>query len=362
MAINLNGKQVAILGGSGTFGRALARRILEAQRPDRLVIYSRGEHAQAVMRDELDGLDVERGLPLRFFLGDVRDLGRLKLALRGVTHVFHAAALKRIEACEYNPQEAVATNIIGSSNVVRAAIDCDVQRVLAISSDKAAAPTTLYGVTKLAMERIFSASNVLSGHHGPRFSSVRYGNVLGSAGSVLPKFYELAIRGEELPVIDPAMTRFFWPIEAAADFALAAMDAMMGGEVMVPKMRSMSVAQLVGGISRALGDRVITCRRMSARPSEKRDEVLITAVEASMVHDLDDMYALAPSEDWMPPYAPLPYSTRLYPGGDYASHLERCRMSDAEATDMVVEVIGKLYGLDPAADDGTAYIRQAEVA
>lgn len=340
--INLNGKGVMIVGATGTFGRAMARHLLTYQRPDRLVIYSRGEHAQAAMAAELDQLDREAGRPLRFFIGDVRDVDRLSMAMRGVSYVFHAAAIKRVEVAEYNPQEAVATNVMGSYNVVRAALANNVQRVLAISTDKAAAPTTLYGYTKGCMERIFSAANVLSGsgYDATRFSAVRYGNVLGSAGSVLPIFLDLAMAGKPLPVTDLGMTRFFWPIEGAVEFALEAMGDMVDGEIFVPKMRSMSLSQLIDGLASAIGIGEIAMQRRDPHPAEKQHETLITADEATMTYDLGRSLSIA-SPSWQG-VLPAKYNAigwSCYEGGAYRSDVADYRMGDGEAANMVLRVV-----------------------
>jgi UDP-N-acetylglucosamine 4,6-dehydratase len=337
---------VLITGGSGTFGYALARQLLVTQRPNRLVIFSRSEHRQAEMKEALSSLNEEAGGPLRFFLGDICDRDRLIEALRDVEFVFHAAAMKRIEACEYNSREAVRTNVIGAEKLIDACLTVGVERVLGISTDKAVAPTTLYGVTKAMMEKMFSASNARSGYNGPRLATVRYGNVLGSNGSVLPKFFELAMAGEVLPITDLKMTRFTWPIDDAIAFTLGAMDEMIGGEVLVPKMASMRLTDLIGGISRALGNRQLLTKVVGFRPAEKLHEVLITAEEAPSVHDLDGMYAVSPDYDWMPRHRPRSHSTKLYAGGDYHSGLEHCLMSAADATQMVVDVLRSLYELE----------------
>lgn len=292
--MNLNGVRVAITGGTGTFGRALARRILENQRPGKLIVFSRGEHAQAAMREDLAELNEARGNPLRFRIGDIRDAKRVKVAISDASCVFHAAAMKRIEACEANPQEAIATNIIGSQNLVHAAIECGVQRVLAISTDKSAAPATLYGATKLAMERTMVASNVMVRPGGTRFSVARYGNVIGSAGSVLPLFCKLLSSDDlSLPVTDPKMTRFFWSPQDAADFALGAMGRMDRGEVFIPYMQSVSVGQIVLGLRKLTG-LDISPRIIGPRQAEKVHEILIGEDEAPLTYKDTEFMAICP--------------------------------------------------------------------
>lgn len=282
--INLNGASVLITGGPGTFGSAATRYILETQNPERLIIFSRGEHRQAEMAARLKDLNDHAGSPLRFFIGDVRDKDRLALALRGVDYVIHAAALKRVETAEYNPQEAVRTNVFGTQNLVEAAIMAGrVQKVIGISTDKAAAPTTLYGATKLTMERLLSSANALAGHDGPRFASVRYGNVIGSAGSVLPLFRKLLAdqRGAReplwLPITDPDMTRFFWTARDAVKFTLGVMADHFDGQVMLPRLNSVRMIDF----ARALieDDEELTLKVIGPRPGEKTHETMLSADE-----------------------------------------------------------------------------------
>jgi FlaA1/EpsC-like NDP-sugar epimerase len=321
----------------------MVRHLLVSQRPSRLVVFSRSEHAQAAMKEEFAALNEEAGNPLRFFLGDIADRDRVFEAMRDVGIVFHAAAMKRIEACEYNSQEALRVNVQGAKTVIDAAIDRGCERVLGISSDKAVSPMTLYGNTKAMMERLFSASNGRSGYDGPQFSTVRYGNVLGSAGSVLPRFVEALMSGRPLPITDINMTRFMWPIDSAIRFTLEAMDLMTGGEVLVPKMKAMRISQLLGGLARAFPGELFQARQVGLRGVEKLHEVLIAADEAPAVHDLDGAYAVAQWSNWQRRYWPTGHSTRLWAGGDYHSGLERVAMSDDEATQMVVDVLRNLY-------------------
>lgn len=292
--INLNGASVLISGGTGSFGSAAARYILETQNPERLIIFSRGEHRQAELAAQLAGLNEQAGSPLRFFIGDVRDKDRLALALRGVDYVIHAAALKRIEACEYSPQEAVKTNVFGTQNLIEAAIASGcVQKVMGISTDKAAAPTTLYGTTKLTMERLLSAANALSGCGGPRFFCVRYGNVIGSAGSVLPLFRSILAREtEKLPITHPEMTRFFWTVNDAVKFTLRVMAEPAEGQIVLPKLRSVRITDL----AMALAGGELEVRVIGMRPGEKLHETMLSRDEEATAIDRGEDIEIPPIE------------------------------------------------------------------
>lgn len=261
---------VLITGGTGTFGRAMAHRLLD-RGCSKVIIFSRDEVKQAEMREEFDNHP-----RLRFFLGDVRDRRRLEQAFRGVHDVFHAAALKRIEACAYDPEEAIRTNVFGSMNVRAAAIEARVDRVVALSTDKACAPSTVYGATKLCMEAVFTSSTSLAnrGVGGTEFSVIRYGNVAGSRGSVIPTWRAAILRGETINVTDPDATRFWFTIEGAVDLALWASENMAGGELIVPYLDAFSVgdlAKVMGHVSKIL---------MPMRPGEKVHESMIGEDEA----------------------------------------------------------------------------------
>lgn len=273
-------KSVLITGGSGTLGTALVKKLLTTD-VQRIVIYSRGEHRQETMAKELTD---ER---LRFFIGDVRDEHRLEMAMRDVDEVIHAAALKVVPTCEYNPIEAVNTNIIGAQNVIQAALRTGVKKVITTSTDKAVNPINLYGATKLAAEKLFVAANNLSGRDGARFAVVRYGNVLGSAGSVVPYFKTLARENKSLPITHVDMTRFWITLDDAVKFVLSSLDVMKGREIFVPKLPSMKILDLAMAIHNVH-------HVVGIRPGEKIHEVLITDDEAHTTYDYHDRYIIAP--------------------------------------------------------------------
>lgn len=286
--IDLNGKSVLVTGGTGSFGKKFVRTVLERYKPRRLIIFSRDELKQYEMGLSLS---LEKYPSLRYFIGDVRDESRLTMALREVDMVVHAAALKQVPAAEYNPFECIQTNVIGAENVVRAALNCGVKRVIALSTDKAANPINLYGASKLASDKIFSAANNLSGSIGTRFSVVRYGNVLGSRGSVIPFFRRLISEGSDhLPITDAEMTRFWITIQQGVDFVLSCMSMMKGGEIFVPKIPSMKITDLARQMAPDLPQRVV-----GIRPGEKIHEVLITEDDARSTYELSDRYMILPT-------------------------------------------------------------------
>lgn len=301
---------ILITGGTGSWGRAMTRRLLEIEKPDRIIIYSRGEHAQEAMARELASCDP--GGRLRFRIGDVRDRERLELAMRGVDLVFHAAALKIVPTCEADPSEAIKTNILGTDNVIHAALRAGVKKVMALSTDKAAAPNTLYGSTKQCAERLVVAANAYSGAAGTRFACVRYGNVIGSQGSVVPLFKRLAANGAKaLPITDPRMTRFFFSIEEAVAFTLSSAEMMAGGEVFVPKISARRVVDLAREIAPHLPHEIV-----GIRPGEKIHEVLISEDESRAAIELSDRYVIRPldlswSQEHLPGARPVPEGFRF---------------------------------------------------
>jgi UDP-N-acetylglucosamine 4,6-dehydratase/5-epimerase len=285
----LRGRSVLITGGTGTFGRAMTKTLLRQGHPDRLVIFSRDEMKQVEMSDELMPLD--RDGVLRFFIGDVRDQRRLAMALRGINVVIHAAAMKQVPVAEYNPFECIHTNVLGAENVVQSSIDAGVDRVVALSTDKAVSPINLYGASKLCAEKIFVAANHLSGGRGPRFSVVRYGNVLGSRGSVVSVFRQLIAAGADyLPITDSRMTRFWITIRDGVAFVAACLARMKGGEIFVPKIPSMKLVDLATALAPHLEQRIT-----GIRPGEKLDEVLITEDEARNTRDCGDSFIIEPA-------------------------------------------------------------------
>ncbi len=287
----LNGKSVLVTGGTGSFGKKFIATILKRY-PDleRVIVLSRDEFKQFNMSNMPEFKDNKK---LRFFIGDVRDRDRLYRAFDGVDVVIHAAALKQVPSCEYNPFEAVKTNVLGAQNVIDAAIDRNVQKVIALSTDKACAPINLYGATKLCSDKLFIAGNVYAGFHDTRFSVVRYGNVAGSRGSVIPYFHELIKSNTEyLPITDERMTRFWLRIEDAIEMVLMALDVMHGGELFVKKIPSMKIIDLAKAMSENL-----VLKTVGIRPGEKIHEVMITREDARNTIELDKYYIVKPEFD-----------------------------------------------------------------
>jgi UDP-N-acetylglucosamine 4,6-dehydratase/5-epimerase len=291
-ARDLDGKVILVTGGTGSFGRRFIDTVLSRSRPRKLIVYSRDELKQHEMQIELrEKFPADVYAAMRFFLGDVRDRERLSLALRGVDVVIHAAALKQVPAAEYNPSECIHTNVLGAENVVWACLSNRVRQVVALSTDKACNPINLYGATKLASDKTFVAANNLSGDIGTRFSVVRYGNVVGSRGSVGPLFQRLLAKGAtELPITDPRMTRFWITLNQGVDFVLSSLALMRGGEVFVPKIPSMKMTDLAAAMAPGAGVKVI-----GIRPGEKLHEMMISADDARTTVDLRDRYAIEPA-------------------------------------------------------------------
>jgi UDP-N-acetylglucosamine 4,6-dehydratase len=290
----LSGKSILVTGGTGSFGKRFIRTILERYKPKRLIVFSRDELKQYEMAQELSHDEFDC---LRYFIGDVRDGLRLEMAMRGVDVVIHAAALKQVPTAEYNPFECIHTNVMGAENVVNAAIRNNVQRLVALSTDKAANPANLYGASKLASDKIFIAANNLSGESGTRFSVVRYGNVMGSRGSVVPFFKRLIDEGAKaLPITDPRMTRFFITLEQGVNFVLSSLATMEGGEIFVPKIPSLKSIDLASHMAPHLPQETV-----GIRPGEKLHEVMITEDDARNTVELSDRYVIQPPFMWWKP-------------------------------------------------------------
>ncbi len=290
MSLDWKSLSVLITGGTGSFGRKFAEIMLREYHPRRLIIFSRDEAKQHDMR--VSGFDDES---LRYFIGDVRDVDRLRRAFNNVDIVVHAAALKQVPACEYNPIEAVMTNIMGARNVIDAALDAGVKRVLAMSTDKATAPINLYGATKLVAEKLFVQGNSYSAAEGTRFSCVRYGNVVGSRGSVVPLFQAQRKSGR-LTITDPRMTRFWITLEQGARFVISCIERMQGGEVFIPKLPSMNILDLARVMAPECAVDYI-----GIRPGEKLHEAMISEDEARQTVELDDRYVIQPLHPWWKP-------------------------------------------------------------
>jgi len=285
--MTLNRKTILITGGTGSFGKKFTKIILDKYDIKKLIIFSRGELKQAEMRSRFDNHP-----KLRFFIGNVRDKDRVYRAFDGVDIVIHAAALKRVPECEYNPFEAIKTNVNGAQNVIDAAIDKGIEKVVALSTDKAANPINLYGATKLCSDKLFTAGNAYAGGKSTKFSVVRYGNVMGSRGSVIPFFKKMKETGT-LPITDPRMTRFWITLEDAVKLVLKALDEMQGGEIFVPKIPSMKVTDLAEAIAPECKQKIV-----GIRPGEKLHEVMIPRAASRHTIEFEDHYVIEPDFDW----------------------------------------------------------------
>jgi len=285
----LNDKNILITGGTGSFGRKMTQIVLKRFRPRRLIIFSRDEFKQFNMAQEFPESKYDC---IRYFIGDVRDKERLHRAFRGVDYVIHAAALKQIPAAEYNPFEAVKTNIMGAQNIIDVAIDRKVDRVIALSTDKAANPINLYGATKLCSDKLFIAGNQYVGPDDTKFSAVRYGNVVGSRGSVIPFFLKMRETGV-LPITDPKMTRFWITLEQGVNFVLDKLDCMVGGELFVPKIPSMNIMDLARAICPECKTEIIGIRQ-----GEKLHEIMVTRDDARNTVEFNDCYVMKPQFEY----------------------------------------------------------------
>ena len=285
MVDGFKSKTILITGGTGSFGRAFARRILTDYKPKKIIILSRDELKQYEMAQEFTEPE------MRFFIGDVRDLGRLITAFEGVDYVIHAAALKHVPIAEYNPLECIKTNIHGAENVIHAAIATGVQKVIALSTDKAANPINLYGATKLASDKLFIAANNMVGSRDTRFSVVRYGNVVGSRGSVVPFFRKIIAEGaKSLPITDTRMTRFWITLPQGVEFVIKSLFRMHGGEIFVPRIPSSLITDLATALAPNLDQNVI-----GIRPGEKLHEVMCPSDDAHLTLEFSDYYLIKPT-------------------------------------------------------------------
>ena len=281
----LNGKNILITGGTGSFGKQFVKTILKYYKPNKIIIYSRDELKQYEMAQRFNDPC------MRYFIGDVRDLSRLESAMSGVDYVVHAAALKHVPIAEYNPMECIKTNINGAQNVIDAALHCGVSRVIALSTDKAASPINLYGATKLASDKLFVAANNIRGGKDIRFAVVRYGNVLGSRGSVVPFFQKLIADGAtELPITDERMTRFWITLQEGVDFVLKNFERMHGGETFIPKIPSMKVVDVARAIAPHLPH-----KHVGIRPGEKMHEVMCPRDDSHLTLEFQDHYVIKPT-------------------------------------------------------------------
>ncbi|MGE0432706.1 MAG: UDP-N-acetylglucosamine 4,6-dehydratase (inverting) [Planctomycetota bacterium] len=314
---------VLVTGGTGSFGRRFVQLLLAEHSPRKVIVFSRDELKQHEMQQ--DGFVAPN---IRFFLGDIRDPQRLHRALSGVDIVVHAAALKQVPACEYNPIEAINTNVMGARNVIDAAIDVGVKRVLALSTDKAVNPINLYGATKLCMEKLVVQANAYSSEDRTRFACVRYGNVVGSRGSVIPVF-EAQRQNGTITVTDPRMTRFWITLEQGVRFVMHCIERMHGGEVFVPKIPSMNIMDLAHAVAPDAG-----VESIGIRPGEKLHELLIAEDEARHTIELDDCFVVQPQHPWWQ-QPEFPGAKQLPAGFSYASDSNPEKLTVAELREMI---------------------------
>lgn len=326
---DFDGKTILITGGTGSFGHALVELIIREYKPKRVIIFSRDEFKQYEM-----GLKYspDEHPFLRFFIGDVRDQQRLETAMREVDIVVHAAAMKQVGASEYNPFECIRTNVIGAENVITAAIRANVKKVIALSTDKAANPVNLYGASKLASDKIFVAGNYLSGSSGTRFSVVRYGNVIGSRGSVVEVFNKMITNGtKSLPITDNRMTRFWINLDQATNFVMSCFSMMAGGEIFVPKIPSMSLPDLAEAMSPGMATHEI-----GIRPGEKLHETMISVDDSRTTYDLDDRYIVESELD-----LPIPTVVERFGSRAKAVPTEFAYTSDSNTEWMDIDTLRK---------------------
>jgi len=290
-----NDKTILITGGTGSFGKQFVRTILKRYTPKKIIIYSRDELKQFEMAQKFNDKC------MRYFIGDIRDLPRLSKAMNGVDYVVHAAALKHVPIAEYNPMECIKTNVMGAQNVIDAVIENEVPFTIALSTDKAASPANLYGASKLVSDKLFVAANNLRGNHDIKFSVVRYGNVLGSRGSVIPYFQKLIKEGATaLPITDPNMTRFWITLQEGVDFVLKNFERMQGGEIFVPKIPSMKMIEMAKAIAPNLPQKII-----GIRPGEKLHEVMCPLDDSHLTLEFSDHFVIKPSINFT---APIDYT------------------------------------------------------
>ena len=309
----INGKTILVTGGTGSFGKRFTRYLLKNFQPKKIIIYSRDEYKQFVMQNDFRAADTENRL--RFFIGDVRDEARLERALNGVDYVVHAAALKQVPACEYNPDEAIKTNIHGAQNVINACLNRDVRRVVALSTDKAVNPVNLYGGTKLVSDKLFIAANAYAGDRDVCFSIVRYGNVAGSRGSVIPFFRGLIAQGkDELPITDCRMTRFWISLEQGVELVVKALAEAKGGETFISKIPSFKITDLAQAM-------LPGCKmpEVGIREGEKLHEVMVTAEDAPHTYEYAGHFIIYPQMVWSKSRMPKPTGKKVPDGFVYSS-------------------------------------------
>jgi len=327
----LDDSSILITGGTGSFGKEFIRNILRTSRPRRVIVYSRDEWKQSEMQADPEFQDKS----VRFFLGDVRDKDRLCLAMRDVDYVIHAAALKQVPAAEYNPHEFIKTNVNGATNIVEAAIEAKVKRVVALSTDKAVNPVNLYGATKLCSDKVFIAANSYAGVGGTTFSVVRYGNVVGSRGSVIPLFQKQRESGS-ITITNPDMTRFLITLQQGVDFVLSSLKNMVGGELFVPKIPACTVSDLANVLAPDCEKNII-----GLRPGEKMHEILIPSDEARNILEFDDHFVIQPVQAFWGNKIGILGGVSCSEGFHYASNQNCEFLSIEELTDLLADYLPK---------------------
>jgi UDP-N-acetylglucosamine 4,6-dehydratase len=327
----LDDSSILITGGTGSFGKEFIRNILRTSRPRRVIVYSRDEWKQSEMQADPEFQDKS----VRFFLGDVRDKDRLCLAMRDVDYVIHAAALKQVPAAEYNPHEFIKTNVNGATNIVEAAIEAKVKRVVALSTDKAVNPVNLYGATKLCSDKVFIAANSYAGVGGTTFSVVRYGNVVGSRGSVIPLFQKQRESGS-ITITNPDMTRFLITLQQGVDFVLSSLKNMVGGELFVPKIPACTVSDLANVLAPDCEKKII-----GLRPGEKMHEILIPSDEARNVLEFDDHFVIQPVQAFWGNKIGILGGVSCSEGFHYASNQNCEFLNIEELTDLLADYLPK---------------------
>ena len=333
----LNNKTILVTGGTGSFGNRFVEYVLENYNPKKIIIYSRDEFKQFNMQNKMKRLYPEKSACLRFFIGDVRDVDRLYRAFEGVDYVIHAAAMKQVPACEYNPNEAIKTNIHGAQNIIEAALDKDVKKVVALSTDKAVNPVNLYGGTKLVSDKLFIAANAYAGDKDISFSIVRYGNVAGSRGSVIPFFQELIDKGEsKLPITDYRMTRFWISLDEGVKLVIKALEEAKGGETFISKIPSFKITDLAQAM-------LPGCEmpEVGIREGEKLHEIMITTEDSMTTYEYDNHFIIYPQMVWANRKAPNPTGKKVEDGFSYSSGNNTQWLTAEEIQQRLKEEIGK---------------------
>lgn len=328
----LNNQTFLITGGTGSFGKAFTKYVLEHYEPKKIIIYSRDEYKQFIMANEFK----EYAGKLRFFIGDVRDKDRLRRAFEGVDYVIHAAAMKQVPACEYNPNEAIKTNIDGATNIIDAVLDSNVKKVVALSTDKAVNPVNLYGGTKLASDKLFIAANAYAGKKDISFSIVRYGNVAGSRGSVIPFFQNIMDNGgKELPITDYRMTRFWISLQQGVELVIKALEEAKGGETFISKIPSFKITDLAQAMRPGC-----EMPEVGIREGEKLHEIMITVEDSMTTYEYDKHFIVYPQMVWSESKRPVPTGKKVPEGFSYSSDNNTEWMNVEEIKERLIEAEG----------------------